>query len=168
MTDGVKTLAAAFLKSESTSVVGSAEYANKLESVGQILAKSGKGIEHLSSYEPEALVPVLLDLVLELHSKNQENKNTSIGDFETFPMLDLDDADTSAEIDSAYEMYPSIDTELAGKLRTVYTAFFFEGKTMAQRYGIALRLLDACGKRGIDPEPLWLRLKAKGGLLDDY
>lgn len=167
MNPGVRTIAEAFLKAESSSKIGTAEYANKLESVGQILQKSGKSVEHLSSYEPEAIVPLLLDLVLELNSKAQERSQAE-DVFESYPMLDLQDPDVSAEIDNAFELYSSIDKELSGKLRLTYTEFFFQGKTLAERYGIAARLLKTCQTRNIEPEPLWQRLISKGGLLNDY
>lgn len=158
-------VAKAFLSSESQAEVGSAEYSNKLETIRTILEANGKNIEHLQSYTPDALVPLLIDLVLTLESKAKTAQDLELP-YEGAGYLNLDNPDIIAEIDQAYEDYATIDETGMGVLRLTYTNFFFEGRTQAQRYGIAQRLIDRCRNSGSTPEQLWLKLKAKGGLMD--
>jgi hypothetical protein len=160
----VEHVARAFLASESTTTeVGSAEYANKLENVRTILVAHGKELDHIQSYTPTALLPILVDLILVL---NREARPVESDEFDGADYLDLGNPDVVNEIDHAYDQYSSIDETLIGKLRVTYTRFFFESKSQAERVGIATRLVERCRNQGAVPEELWTNLKAKGGLLD--
>lgn len=160
----VDLVARAFLASESaTPDIDSAEYANKLENVRTILVAHGTELDHIHNYEPAALLPVLVDLVLKL---NREAQPLTFEDSEGASYLNFDDPEIISEVDHAYEAYSSIDETPVGKLRIVYTRFFFEAKSQAERFGIATRLVEKCRQHGAVPEDLWTKLKAKGGLLD--
>tara|TARA_Y100001963_G_scaffold159957_1_gene266483 strand:- start:3952 stop:4443 length:492 start_codon:yes stop_codon:yes gene_type:complete len=156
-------VALAFLAAESASAVGTAEYANKLETIRTILYNNGRDIEDIQSYTPEALCSELIDLVLKLNEKVLEHNSGYLGD-STY--LNFDDPDVLAEIDQSIESHQTIKTMSIGKLRVLYTKFYFSTRTQAERFAVASVLLQYCAEKGYAPEPLWSQIKSKGGLMD--